>query len=128
MKKFSLLLVFSILLPLNASAGQYLVTFKGNRIPSGFSAKVAASGGRVVFQHPVLSVVDGLNADSAAVVGRIAGVDTVDADVTISLDAESRINAEQVYADSPTNPRASPIWARSGCSWPPDSRRLSTGG
>ena len=105
-------MAFSLLLPLNAFAGQYLVTFKGNKIPSGFSAQVAASGGRVVFQHPILAVVDGLNAESAASVGRIAGVDTVDADVAFSLGENPSNNAEQVYADSPTNPAGAFFYAR----------------
>ncbi len=102
MKKLSAVLVISLLVSAAAFAGQYVVTFRGNSVPAGFADQVAAAGGTVVFQHPILALVHGLSADGAAQLGANSGIASVQADATFSLDGESMSAAEQNF-DAPAS-------------------------
>lgn len=64
---------------------QQIVNFK-NGLPANFAKQVNALGGRVLAQHSVLAVVDGL---SAAAINKLAvapGISSIQPDVTITLD------------------------------------------
>ncbi len=89
-------------------AGNYLVRFKGNAIPSDFAAKVASMGGEVIFAHAGVGVaavsgLDGAGADALA--GR-SDVQAVDADAYTTLEqpADAVVESAAATPDSPTVP------------------------
>ena len=70
--------------------GQHVVVFKGNGIPDGFAAQVAALGGTVTFAHAGVgfAIVSGLgDAAAAAQVGGLGGVSAVQADEVFQLES-----------------------------------------
>jgi hypothetical protein len=69
--------------------GQHVVVFKGNGIPAGFAAQVAALGGTVTYAHGGVgfAIVSGLGDLAASQVGRLAGVSGVQADEAFQLEA-----------------------------------------
>lgn len=95
-----------------AADGRYLVSFN-NGVPSRFVDTVNAAGGQVVFQHPVLAIVSGLDDASAASLGSIAGVTEVQADETFTIDVEAG-ESESAFESpaSPTNPAGAFFYSR----------------
>jgi len=85
-KTFLPLLVVCLLFSLSAFADGHIVTFKGNNAPADFAARVAALGGTVTYQHPILALVSGLTDEAAATLGASSGIDGVVADETFTLD------------------------------------------
>jgi subtilisin family serine protease len=79
--------------------GRYIVTFKGNRVPPDFGARVTALGGTMAKSHPVLGIAyaDGLTEAQAASLARQWGVAEVMADPEIALELPSApVQAEAV--------------------------------
>lgn len=94
--------------------GTYLVRFKGNGVPKGFSADVARLGGEVIFAHAVgIAAVAGLDDARAGKIAAMSGVAAVDADayteIESSLDGTMDASADPA---SPTNPAAAYFFGR----------------
>ncbi|HEX6749972.1 MAG TPA: S8 family serine peptidase [Longimicrobium sp.] len=95
-----------------ADAGQYLVLFKGNKVPAEFASQVQALGGTVVFAHSGvgLATVSGIDAAGAAQIGALGAVQQVAADAAFTIDqpqAAAEADAGEIAADvanSQTNP------------------------
>lgn len=105
MRRIAFLLLILSLFAFNAVAAGHIVLFKGSGVPSGFADAVAAAGGTVRFQHPVLALVDGLDAEAALRLGGLGGVAEVQADGEFSLDAAAGETEETfVVPDSPADP------------------------
>ena len=66
-----------------------LVLFKGNGVPDGFAARVASLGGTVVYAHggAGFALVSGLSEDGAAQLRTAGGVQEVQSDAAVALDA-----------------------------------------
>jgi subtilisin family serine protease len=103
--------------------GQYLVLFKGHKVPDDFQAQVEAAGGTLTFTHDAtgFAVVGGLDAAGAASIGALSSVAQVEADAAFSTDApQAAIEAEvgeaagEVAADavqSVTNPATALLYS-----------------
>ena len=91
-------------------AGNYLVRFKGNAIPSDFAAKVASMGGEIIFAHAGVGIaaVSGLNGASADALAARSDVQAVDADAYTTLEqpADATVESAAVAPESPTIPTA----------------------
>ena len=89
-------------------AGSYLVRFRGNSIPTGFAARVAALGGEVIFAHAGAGVaaVAGLTDASADQIAALGGVAAVDADAYTELEplVDGALEANAAEPASPDNP------------------------
>jgi lantibiotic leader peptide-processing serine protease len=87
-------------------AGTYLVRFKGNGVPSGFAAQVAALGGEVVFAHNAgVGAVSGLSAAAAEKLSKSALIAAVDPDqVTFIDDPATTAPEAELSPESPANP------------------------
>ena len=72
-------------LSVSAFAQQQIVTFK-NGVPANFKQQVTSLGGRVLAQHPILAVVDGLSGASITKLSQNAGISAIQADTTFKLD------------------------------------------
>jgi subtilisin family serine protease len=95
----------------SSERGSYLVRFRGNSIPAGFAARVAALGGEVIFAHAGAGVaaVAGLNDAGADQIAALGGVAAVDADANIELEplvdgAPEALEANAAEPASPDNP------------------------
>lgn len=112
MRKTCLLLAV-LALAVSAFAQQQIVTFK-NGVPSGFAQKVANLGGRVIAQHPVLAVVDGLTPASLDLLNaQTAGaISNIQADATFVLDDAMGSAEAADVAMSPTNPAGAYFYSR----------------
>lgn len=89
------------------TAGNYLVRFRGNAIPAGFEAKVAALGGEVIFAHARagIAAVAGFSPDAALELGALSGVAAVDADAyTVLDDAVEEAVQGEFTPDGPLTP------------------------
>lgn len=73
------------------TAGNYLVRFRGNSIPSDFAARVNAVGGQVIFAHAGAGVaaVSGLDATGAQSLSAAPGIASIDADAYTTLEKPS---------------------------------------
>ena len=100
------LLVVCLLFSVNVFAKDVIVEFKGSGVPAGFAGQVAAQGGTVVFQHPVMAYVTGLSDEGAAAIGGSAGVAAVHDDATFDLEAGEVTASDETYDDvaSPSAP------------------------
>jgi hypothetical protein len=78
---------------LAAGNGQHVVVFKGNGIPAGFAAEVAALGGTVTYAHAGVgfAIVSGLGDAAAAEVGRLGGVSGVQADELFQVESTGTV-------------------------------------
>jgi lantibiotic leader peptide-processing serine protease len=89
-------------------AGNYLVRFKGNAIPTDFAAKVASMGGEVIFAHAGVGVaaVSGLDNAGADLLAARSDVQAVDADAYTTLEqpADATVESAALTPDSPTAP------------------------
>lgn len=88
-------------------AGTFLVRFKGQGVPAGFTDRVAALGGEVIFAHAVgIAAVSGLSASAADQLAATSGVSAVDADAYTVLDDPRDAEPELAEAGpaSPSNP------------------------
>lgn len=98
--------------------GQHVVLFKGNGIPAGFAAQVAALGGTVTFAHAGVgfAIVSGLGDAAAAQVGGMGGVSGVQADEVFQV--ESRVAAAGATVELGAQSQADPATAaRYGLQW-----------
>lgn len=98
--------------------GQHVVVFKGNGIPAGFAAEVAALGGTVTYAHAGVgfAIVSGLGDAAAAQVGGLGGVSAVQADEVFQL--ESTAAAAEADFDLVAQSQADPATAaRYGFQW-----------
>ncbi|HEX8171375.1 MAG TPA: S8 family serine peptidase [Thermoanaerobaculia bacterium] len=112
-----LLAVLCVFFAVNAVASdRHLVLFNGNGGPADFASQVAALGGTVVYQHPVLAVVSGLSDSAAATLGKRSGIADVEADAEVSLDVNSTQAdaSEQDFSDatSVANPSLASFYSR----------------
>jgi len=99
------ILVVCLLFSANAFAGDYVVGFKGNKVPDGFASAVAAQGGTVVFEHSILAFVRDLSPEGAAAIGGISGVSEVQADEPFLLDPVETGASDEAF-DAPMSPSA----------------------
>ncbi len=90
--------------------GQYLVLFRGNKVPAGFESTVQGLGGSVTYLHAGagFAALSGLDAAGAAQVGALGGVAEIHADRAFVVDqphaaAETEMEAGDV-AHSQANP------------------------
>lgn len=98
--------------------GQHVVVFKGNGIPAGFAAQVAALGGTVTYAHAEVgfAIVSGLGDAAAAQVGGLGGVAAVQADEVFQL--ESTVAAAEATFEFGAQSQADPTTAaRYGFQW-----------
>ncbi|HEY6139281.1 MAG TPA: S8 family serine peptidase [Thermoanaerobaculia bacterium] len=119
MRKFVFLTVAVCLAVAPAAfAGDWLVLFKGEGVPAGFAASVAALGGTVTSSHDAgIAAVSGLDDAAAAQLGRDSNVAEIQPDAILSLPSESVAASEQAYIsdpsiDSPSNPAAAFFFPR----------------
>ena len=96
--------------------GNYLVLFRGNKVPEGFEAQVAALGGTVIFTHAGAGVgaVAGLTDAGAAQLGAAGGIAAVTPDDYTQLPSTEGV-AESVDAaalESPSNPTTAFFYPR----------------
>src|SRR5579872_1103030 len=111
-RRLSLPILLSLLLAPTVFANDYVVLFKGNGIPAGFAAQVAALGGSVTSQHESgIAAVSGLTDDSAAALASSRGVADVQPDETISLDTAATSDAEAAYLDASVSSASNPAGA-----------------
>jgi subtilisin family serine protease len=97
--------------------GQHVVVFKGNGIPAGFAAEVAALGGTVTYAHGGVgfAIVSGLDDAAASQVGRLGGVSGVQADEVFQLESPMAAGADfDLAAQSQADPAAA---ARHAFQW-----------
>ncbi|WP_420126195.1 S8 family serine peptidase [Longimicrobium sp.] len=96
---------------LAAGNGQHVVVFKGNGIPAGFAAQVAALGGTVTFAHAGVgfAIVSGLGDAAAAQVGGMSGVSGVQADEVFQV--ESTVAAAGATVELGAQSQADPATA-----------------
>src|SRR5687768_8431735 len=114
MKKSLFLLLVCSLFAVNAVAGNYIVGFNGNGPSADFADRVAAAGGTVTFQHQVLALVSGLDANGAAGIGKLQGVAEIQEDAELTLDVAA-VDAEAAFdgsIDSPSNPTTASFYPR----------------
>jgi hypothetical protein len=73
------------------TAGNYLVSFRGNSIPTDFAARVSAAGGQIIFAHAGAGVaaVSGLDATGAKSLSAAPGIASIDADAYTTLEKPS---------------------------------------
>src|SRR5689334_578887 len=119
MKKFVFLAVALCLVAAPAVfADNCVVLFKGEGVPAGFAATVAALGGTLTSSHAAgIASVSGLDAAGAAALAKDNSVADVEPDAILSLPAEGVMSADQAYigdvsASSPTNPAGAFFFAR----------------
>ena len=119
MKKFVFLAVALCLAAARAVfANDYVVLFKGEGVPAGFAASVAALAGTVTSAHAAgIAAVSGLDDAGAAALAKDSGVADIQPDAVLSLPAEGVMSADQAYvgdvsASSPTNPAGAFFFAR----------------
>lgn len=87
--------------------GQHVVVFKGNDIPAGFAAEVAALGGTVTYAHAGVgfAIVSGLDDAAASQTGRLGGVSGVQADEVFQLESPMEAGAGvELVAESQADP------------------------
>ncbi len=112
-----LLLALALIVAVSAFGQQQIVTFK-NGMPAGFAAQVEQLGGRVLAQHPVLAVVDGLTPSGLDTLkANVGGISDIQADADFTLDdamgeAEAADVAVSDIAASPTNPAGAFFYGR----------------
>jgi subtilisin family serine protease len=95
-----------------------VVVFRGNGIPAGFAAEVAALGGTVTYAHGGVgfAIVSGLDDAAASQVGRLGGVSGVQADEVFQL--ESPVAAAEAGIDLVAQSQGDPATAaRFGFQW-----------
>jgi len=96
-------------------SGTYLVRFKGNGVPTGFEARVAALGGEVIFAHPVgIAAVSGLTTGTAGQLAADGTIAAVDADMETELPQsdETTLESTDAQPESPTNPATALRYSR----------------
>ena len=94
--------------------GQHVVVFKGNGIPAGFAAEVAALGGTVTYAHAGVgfAIVSGLGDAAAAQVGQLGGVSGVQADEVFQLESPLAADAGfDLVAQSQADPATAARYA-----------------
>ncbi|MEO8577662.1 MAG: S8 family serine peptidase [Gemmatimonadales bacterium] len=97
-------------------AGTYLVRFKGNGVPDGFNAQIAALGGQVIFAHRVgVAAVAGLSATAADQLAAASSIAGVDPDYVTVLDNPGSMSVESESA--PQSPAAPATALRFSRQW-----------
>lgn len=103
---------------LSAIDGNYLVLFKGNRVPADFEQQVSALGGTVIFAHAGAGVgaVAGLSGSAAEQLGAISGITAVTPDdMTVLSTTMGEVEGMALDASgiqSPANPAGAFFYAR----------------
>jgi len=116
-KRLLVALCLFISLSALAADGRHLVAFR-NGAPDGFADAVNAAGGQVVYSHPILAIVSGLDDTAAASLGNLSGVAEVQADESFTIDAVAG-ESEGAYdgVASPTNPAGAFFYSRQWHLW-----------
>jgi lantibiotic leader peptide-processing serine protease len=95
--KFLSVLAVCLFLSLSTfAADRHIVAFK-NGVPSDFTARVAALGGTIAYQHEVLAIVSGLTDEAAASLGASSGIAEVQADENFALDTPGVAAADETF-------------------------------
>lgn len=95
--------------------GNYLVLFRGNSVPDGFEAKVAALGGSVIFAHAGAGVgaVAGLTDEGAAQLGAAGGIAAVTPDDYTQLpETSGTVESAAAALESPSDPTTAFFYPR----------------
>jgi subtilisin family serine protease len=96
-------------------AGTYLIRFKKD-IPASFASDVAALGGEVIFAHAGAGVaaVAGLIPSAADALASKPGIDAVDGDTYVELEAPASVEIESadLTPESPANPAIAAFYGR----------------
>jgi subtilisin family serine protease len=97
-----------------AEGDTYLVRFKGNGVPAGFAANVAALGGEVVFAHAGAGIgaVSGLSGTGAAALAASSGIAAVDLDAYTTVGTPVVATEAADETNSPTAPATAFFFAR----------------
>lgn len=96
-------------------AGTYLIRFK-KEIPATFDSDIAALGGEVIFAHAGAGVaaVAGLIPSAADALAAQPGIDAVDGDTYVELEAPAtlEVDAAELTPESPANPLSAVFYGR----------------
>ena len=92
---------------------EYVILFKGNKLPKNFDADIAAAGGSVIFKHETgFAFVDGLSEAAAAELQGRGDVNEFIADVSIDLNLPDEGLTESATISSTDNPAGAFFFAR----------------
>ena len=106
MRKSLVLLFVLFALAISGFGQQHIVSFKSG-IPAGFAAQVSALGGRVLVQHPVLAVVEGLTPTAASTLKARLGTAITDLQVDASFELDDVVGQPKAATPaSATDPTA----------------------
>lgn len=99
----------------NIIDGEYLMLFKGNKVPKNFERDIEAAGGTVIYQHDSgFAYVSGLSEDAASTFSARKDVTELSANASFSLNLQGEPvtgNADAVTS-SPENPAGAYFYAR----------------
>ncbi|MCH2449736.1 MAG: S8 family serine peptidase [Gracilimonas sp.] len=95
--------------------GEYLLLFKSNRLPNGFSDDIEAKGGKIIYQHDSgFAYVSELSEDAAATLQVRKDVSELTANTAFSLNLPNapELSSEEAAVSSTQNPAGSFFYAR----------------
>lgn len=95
--------------------GEYLLLFKGNRLPNGFSDDIAAKGGTIIYQHDSgFAYVGGLSEDAASSLQARKDVSEFVANTAFSLNLPDapELHSEEAVVSSTEDPAGAFFYAR----------------
>jgi lantibiotic leader peptide-processing serine protease len=111
MRKMYLSVLTVVVFSVSAFCQQQIVTFK-NGVPQDFAAQVSSLGGKVLAQHPILAVVEGLTPTAIGTLKANAGIADVQDDATFQLDDAAGVAEPAEIAYSATDPTTATRYAR----------------
>lgn len=93
--------------------GQYLILFKGNKIPKGFEKDIASAGGTIIYQHESgFAFVGGLSEDAASNFESRKDVSEFAANASFSLNLPTSPTTASAEVASPSDPATAFFYAR----------------
>lgn len=95
--------------------GEYLLLFKGNKIPNGFSDDIEKNGGKIIYQHESgFAYVSGLSIFDAAKIRSRKDVSELVANASFSLNlpGAAEVSSDETATSSTQNPAGSFFYAR----------------
>lgn len=96
-----------------APSDEYVILFKGNKLPKNLHADVAAAGGSIIFQHESgFAFVDGLSETAAAELQGRSDVTEFMADISLDLNLPDEGLTESATISSTDDPASAAFYAR----------------
>lgn len=85
--------------------GQYLILFKGNKIPKGFEKDVVSAGGNIIYQHESgFAFVGGFSEEAASAFQARKDISEFAADISFSMNTPENPSSESATPSSPSDP------------------------